>query len=176
MGGRDFLSSSQGSNQSAASFPGVRSSFIFRFSAFTPHIYHMLICRVAAAQCAIATQGMYPAKSFEITDHKNRQQVPRLWLPSWSSTGTPAHLVGEAASHCGLTLSGRSAQLHRRRIYTEEKAKVVGAVWGTEFIQSLAALAILHQDDLKNGMNSSFSSNCLGAINPFLHIILVQTS
>ena len=50
MGGRDFLSSSQGSNQSAASFPGVRSSFIFRFSTFTPHIYHMLICRVAAAQ------------------------------------------------------------------------------------------------------------------------------
>ena len=36
---------------------------------------------------------------------------------------------------------------HRRRINTEEKAKVVAAVWGTELIQFLAALAILHQDD-----------------------------
>ena len=42
---------------------------------------------------------------------------------------------------------------HRRRIYTEEKAKVVATVWGTEFIQFLATLAILHQDDLKNRMN-----------------------
>ena len=33
----------------------------------------------------------------------------------------------------------------RRRIYTEEKAKVVAAVWGSELIQLLAAQAILHQ-------------------------------
>ena len=33
---------------------------------------------------------------------------------------------------------------HRRRIKTEEKAKVVAAVWGTGFIQFLAALAIMH--------------------------------
>ena len=32
----------------------------------------------------------------------------------------------------------------RRRINTDEKAKVVAAVWGTEMIQFLAALAILH--------------------------------
>ena len=49
---------------------------------------------------------------------------------------------------------------HRIRIKTEEKAKVVASVWGEEFIQILAALAILywtiwiikdelHQDDLK---------------------------
>ena len=38
---------------------------------------------------------------------------------------------------------------HRRRIYTEEKAKVVAAVWRTELIQFLAVLAFLHQDDLK---------------------------
>ena len=37
----------------------------------------------------------------------------------------------------------------RRRIKTEEKAKVVAAVWGTELITLLAALGILHQDDLK---------------------------
>ena len=34
---------------------------------------------------------------------------------------------------------------HRRKINTGEKAKVVAAVLGTEFIQFLAALAILHK-------------------------------
>ena len=32
--------------------------------------------------------------------------------------------------------------LHRIRIYTEERAKIVAAVWGTELIQFLAALQI----------------------------------
>ena len=41
---------------------------------------------------------------------------------------------------------------HRRKIKTEEKAKVVAADYGAKLIQFLAALAILHQDDLKNGM------------------------
>ena len=35
---------------------------------------------------------------------------------------------------------------HRRRINTEKKAKVVAAVWRTEFIQFLAALAIFYLD------------------------------
>ena len=42
---------------------------------------------------------------------------------------------------------------HRLRIITEGKAKVVAAAWGKELIQFLAALAILHQDDLKKRMN-----------------------
>ena len=53
---------------------------------------------------------------------------------------------------------------HRRRIYTEEKAKIVAAVWGTQFIQSLAALDILHQDDMKKRMNCTrinFYAGCL---------------
>ena len=55
--------------------------------------------------------------------------------------------------------------IQSRRIYIEENAKVVAAAWGTEFIQFLAELAILHQADLKN----------TGRINSsFLHIILVQ--
>ena len=33
---------------------------------------------------------------------------------------------------------------HRRRIKTEEKAKVVASVWGEEFIQFIATLAVLH--------------------------------
>ena len=42
---------------------------------------------------------------------------------------------------------------HRRRIKTEEKAKIVAVVWGTELIQFIVGLAFLHQDDLKKGMN-----------------------
>ena len=45
----------------------------------------------------------------------------------------------------------------RRRIKTEEKAKVVNSVWGEEFIQFLAVLAILPRTILKNRMNSSYS-------------------
>ena len=48
--------------------------------------------------------------------------------------------------------TNRVVSAHRRRIYTEEKAKVVGAVWGTEFSQLPAA-----PGRLKNRMNSSFS-------------------
>ena len=36
---------------------------------------------------------------------------------------------------------------------TEEKAKVVAAVWGTELLLFLALLAVLHQDDMKKRMN-----------------------
>ena len=42
---------------------------------------------------------------------------------------------------------------HSRRIYTEEKKKVVAAVWRTESIQFHATLQIQHQDDLKKRMN-----------------------
>ena len=41
-------------------------------------------------------------------------------------------------------------------IYTEHKAKVVAAVWGAEFIQFLATLAILPRMILTNSLNSSF--------------------
>ena len=38
---------------------------------------------------------------------------------------------------------------HRKRIKTDEKPKVVAAVWGTELIQFLAALNIFHMEDFK---------------------------
>ena len=37
-----------------------------------------------------------------------------------------------------------NATIHRIRINTEEKAKVVAAVWGKEFIVFLATQAIFH--------------------------------
>ena len=49
---------------------------------------------------------------------------------------------------------------HRRRIKTEEKAKVVASVWGEECIQFFAVLAVLPiyicRTILNNRMNSSF--------------------
>ena len=54
---------------------------------------------------------------------------------------------------------------HRRRINTEETAKVVAAVWETEFIcYSFAEQTIYTRTILKNRINSSFSSNHPGAI------------
>ena len=55
---------------------------------------------------------------------------------------------------------------HRRRIKTEEKAKVVAAAVGTELIQLLAAQAILHQDNLKNRMISNRTIWRIGWIAP----------
>ena len=60
----------------------------------------------------------------------------------------------------------------KRRINTEEKANVVAAVWGTEFVQFLAAQAILHYRTIsKNRMNSSFSSNYPGATQKNIFLI-----
>ena len=54
--------------------------------------------------------------------------------------------------HC--TVYSRLGILHRSRNYTEDKAKVVAAVWGTECIKFLATLAVvLHQDDAKKRMH-----------------------
>ena len=53
------------------------------------------------------------------------------------------------STHIQCGYKNRVYGQQRRRIKTEEKEKVVAAAWGTELIQFYAALAILHQDDLK---------------------------
>ena len=45
---------------------------------------------------------------------------------------------------------------HRRRIKTEEMAKVVASVWGKDFIQFLATLAVLPRMILNNMMNCTW--------------------
>ena len=65
----------------------------------------------------------------------------------------PVHQGPQLGDHVLQTLH------HRRRICREEKAKVVDASWGTELVQFLAVLAILHQDDLKNGEQISLFIN-----------------
>ena len=65
---------------------------------------------------------------------------------------------------------------HRRSTNTEGTAKVVAA-GGTEFIQFLAALAILHYMTIfKNRTNSSFSLNHPGAIHPIIQSVLAHNS
>ena len=44
----------------------------------------------------------------------------------------------------GRRWGDRENRPNRRRINIEDKAKVVAAVWGTELIHLLAALAVLH--------------------------------
>ena len=65
---------------------------------------------------------------------------------------------------------------HRRRIKTEEKAKVLAAVWGQNLFNSLPRELFCAGTILKNRMNSSFTSNHPGAIHPILQIVLVQNS
>ena len=55
-------------------------------------------------------------------------------------------LIPQLSIPCCTTTTATLAvtERHRRRIKTEEKAKVVASVCGKEFIQFLAALAVLH--------------------------------
>ena len=54
---------------------------------------------------------------------------------------------------------------HRKRIETKinQRSSLLWGGGGAELIQFLAALAILHQDELKKKMNASLSSNNSGA-------------
>ena len=59
---------------------------------------------------------------------------------------------------------------YSRRIYTEEKAKVVAAAYGTEMIKFLAALAILHLADLKkrrNRISATWGKGCFEQMNDY---------
>ena len=47
----------------------------------------------------------------------------------------------------------RLTNIQWKKKQTEEKAKVIAAVWGTDFMEFHAALKIQHQDDLKTWMN-----------------------
>ena len=54
------------------------------------------------------------------------------------------------------TLNSRSLlRSHKRRMETEDKAKVVASAWGAKFIQFLAGLAVLPQSIWKKLLNSA---------------------
>ena len=62
--------------------------------------------------------------------------------PPWRGSPAPPP---PALSYARVPGEEKVAYTHTRRIKTAEKVKVVAAVWGAEFIQSLAALAVLHR-------------------------------
>ena len=61
---------------------------------------------------------------------------------------------GERCVYGALT---NDIRYHRRRMERLAKAKVV-AVWGADFVQLLAALAVLPRSIWKKRLNSSYSS------------------
>ena len=63
--------------------------------------------------------------------------LPRHLKRSFQKTPSPVHVA--------TFNDDIFEQWHRTRIYTEWKAS-----WGTELLQLLATLALLHQDGLKN--------------------------
>ena len=66
---------------------------------------------------------------------------------------------------------------HRRRIKTEEKVKDVAAVWGAEFIQYLAALAILHKDEFEEKDEFILFLQIIPvATHPIHQLVLLQNS
>ena len=77
-------------------------------------------------------------------------------LTDWAAKGAASGRVGRHLQQVGprrvVRVNLEYMWKHRRGMYTEEKAKVVTAALGTDWIHCHAALAILHQDDLKNGM------------------------
>ena len=84
------------------------------------------------------------------------------------SDQAPGSWVGQVYFNTGLFYIGEGF-LQKRR-----PPLLFGG--GTDLVQFLAALANLHQDDLKEGMTSSYSSYRPGAIHPILHIVLAQNS
>ena len=95
-----------------------------------------------------------------------------LWFKLFLIAG-PHHLVTSnlVLPMCPKMWMGGKAQGWRRRISTEEKSKILAAVWRTEWIHFIAALAMLQEKD-----EFIVSSNRPGAIHPICQIVLVQNS
>ena len=73
--------------------------------------------------------------------------VVLIFVARWPIKRHTVHTAGYRYKRCLIDISSSSIADggdHRRRIKAEEKTKVVPAVWGTEFIQFLAALAVLY--------------------------------
>ena len=63
---------------------------------------------------------------------------------------------------------------HKRRMKTEEKAKVVVAFWKMELIKIIVVLAIVPRTILKNGRNSSFAFILF--IHPIIQLVQSKTA
>ena len=81
-------------------------------------------------------------------------------LPQYATRKQPLQRAVALPSHTPhfplTAILHRLVDTHTRMIKTEEKAKVVASVWWEEFIQFLAALAILPWTIWKNRTNHEF--------------------
>ena len=96
----------------------------------------------------------------------------------YSGSGSILQLPDYLTEQAGRGCVGTSMELGRRRGVLCVLS-LIYILWcrcslGTELIRFLAVLAILHQDDLNKGINSSYSSYRPGAVHPILFIGLVQ--
>ena len=74
----------------------------------------------------------------------------------------------DSAEDSGESHNAPMRTIHRKRIKTEEKSKVVASVWGEEYIQFHAALAVLPRTILNNRMNCNSHTNEFYEVNKFL--------
>ena len=99
------------------------------------------------------------------TDIPHQKYAPWEFLAKFRLLASPIWAYCTVVLHCCIVLycsvallstllqvryTGYCTYVHRRKIYTEEKAKVVAAAWGIELLQFPAAPAILSQDKLKD--------------------------
>ena len=102
---------------------------INRISVIFSSLFPLPHCREGGLDEGKVNSGggaIFTAKSF---------QPRHALMGSWSSV---------LCTHTATYLIVKYGLNHRRRIKTEEKAKVAAVVWGTELIQYLAALDIFH--------------------------------
>ena len=85
--------------------------------------------------------------------------------PMKSSNQQPPHFPGTGSFAYRFIQVVKSTNHQSPHSLGTHSLANVAAVWGTELIQSIAALALLLQDDLKEGTNSFYS---------ILHIVLVH--
>ena len=123
----------------------------------------------ASAQSAVLKQLMQTAVLKQLMQTAVLQQLMQTavlqqqLLPMLSQLQRPVKWRLSTVLPASRSNPGRTIVSNiEKRIYTEENAMVVAASWGTEFLQFLAALAILHQDDLKNRQICTRTSQRIG--------------
>ena len=96
--------------------------------------------------------------------------------PCSASSSTPTPHLYQVPNQTNSVLYATICYILSKKKDTDRREGKDRLFRGQNFSQFIAALANLHQDDLKKGMNSSYSSYRPSAIHPILHIVLVQNS
>ena len=124
---------------------------------FKSHIF-TLFSALTAERVTSASAQSAVLKQLMLTAVLQQQLLPRLSQLQRPVKWRLSTVLPASRSNPGRTI----VSTIEKRIYTEENAMVVAASWGTEFLQFLAALAILHQDDLKNRQFCTRTSQRIG--------------